>query len=105
MSLLNLIQVPESISGSVVPLAMFVQSFKYLGWVNITVFLTTAGMFPMMLSLDQSDSDCITHTDILDKKQLLSLFESIDQSIYTTINLFIPLILAQSLFSLSPSRF
>ena len=36
----------------------------------------------MMLSLDQSDSDCITHTDILDKEQLLSLFESIDQSIY-----------------------
>ena len=77
----------------------------------------------MMLSLDLWDSDCITHTDILANWIRNSYFHFLSQLINLFINImclkfkdFIssnrsslrgdaPLILAQSLFSLSPSRF
>ena len=75
--------------------------------------------FPMMLLLEQSDSGWMTHTDIQDNKQILSLlwvnwviylyhvllfpdFFSFNRS---NLRSDVPLILVQSLFSLSPSRF
>ena len=75
--------------------------------------------FPMMLLLEQSDSGWMTHTDIQDNKQILSLlwvnwviylyhvllfpdFFSFNRS---NLRSDVPLILVQSLFSLSPLRF